>query len=371
MAEKTTFETTTLRTLRKDRLTNDERMEALWNRQKPDRIPVWPLIVGFAAANVGLHLNDIYTKVKESTDAQVWTCEQYGWQPIMVSIGSATAFPAAEFGGEIRWPSGEFAQAPAVARHPVNSEEEAWQLKMPSGNLEKLGTIPLMMEGTAYMMKQPGLITGPPMCGPMDTAGAVCGLERVLRWLIKRPELIHHVFRIVTDFQVAVAKLWADTFGTEKLMPAVGGPGHSNQILSPKHFEEFCLPYIKEQHAKMREIGYKHFHFHPCGEQNANMPFWAQCDMGDPGIISVGHEIPLETVAKYFPKDIAFGNLEPAKLQVETPAQIYEACRELIAQGKKHPGGYILSTGCEAPPFASKYNFWMMTKATNDFGWYE
>ena len=131
------------------------------------------------------------------------------------------------------------------------------------------------------------------------------------------------------------------------------------------------LPYCKEMHAKFREMGYKHLWFHPCGEQNANMPFWAECDMGDPGIISVGHEVDLDTVAKYFPNDIAFGNLEPAKVQVETPENVYEATKELILKGKDIPGGYIFSCGCEMPPKPPNYNVWMMTKAINDYGWYD
>jgi uroporphyrinogen-III decarboxylase len=40
-------------------------------------------------------------------------------------------------------------------------------------------------------------------------------------------------------------------------------------------------------------------------------------------------------------------------------------------KGKEFPGGYIFSSGCEMPPKAPPYNVWMMTKAVNDFGWYE
>jgi len=370
MATVTMHETTQLRMLRKDRLTDKERMEALWNRQKPDRVPILPLTFGFTVLNAGYSINDFYTNPKKSVDAQRWACEQYGWHPFMSFPCATTAFPAEEFGGEVKWPTGEFTQAPTVARLPMENEKDVYNLKVPD-NLEKVGTIPLMLEATAYMMKWEGLIINPICPGPMDSAGPILGIERICKWMLKKPELVHRAFRIFTDFRIELAKLWADTFGTDRLMPFVGGPYHSNQIISPKHFEEFCLPYLKEQHEKIREMGYKHFLFHPCGEQNANMPFWSQCDMGDPGIISVGHEISLETVTKYFPKDIAFGNLEPAIIQVGTPKQVYEGAKELILEGKKVPGGYIFSSGCEIPPKASPYNIWMMTKAVNDFGWYD
>lgn len=365
-----TYDTTSIRIFKKDRLTDGKRMEALWNRQKPDRVPIMVMAIGFSGLNVGYTIKDMYTDPKKRIDSKRWTSEQYGWQPSYTYSVSGTAFPAEEFAGEIKLPSSEFAQAPAVVRHPIENEDEVYKLKVPD-NLEKIGTIPMMLEGIAYAIKFKGLIFSPQCFGPMDTAGSIIGIERTCKWLIKKPKLIHHAFRIFTDFKIALAKLWADNFGTDRLIPMVGGPTHSNQIISPKHFEEFSLPYLKEQHEKMREMGYRHLFFHCCGEQNANLPFWAQCYMGDPGIISVGHEIDLDTVAKYFPNDIAFGNLEPAIIQVGTPEKVYETSKEIILKGKKIPGGFIFSCGCELPPKAPPNNVWMMTKAINDFGWYE
>jgi uroporphyrinogen decarboxylase len=371
MPSKTDFEMTRLRTLRKDRLTDDERLEALWAGQKPDRVPISPMCAGFCALNLGYTINDLYTDYRKNIDAQRWTCEQYGWVPVTAcTVGPFTAFPVEEFGGEVTYPSGEFAQAPSVARHPVQKDEDILNLRVPA-DLEHLGSIPLMLKATAYQLQFESLIISPPLAGPMEAAGAVIGVEKTCKLMIKKPELVHKAFRVFTDFRIAQAKLWRDRFGAERLVPLMGGPTSSNQIVSPRHFETFILPYVRELHAKLRDMGYRHLFFHPCGEQNANMPFWSQVDMGDPGIVSVGHEVSLDTVAKYFPRDIVFGNLEPAKVQTETPEQVYEASKELILKGKTIPGGYIFSVGCELPPMAPSYNVWMMTKAVNDLGWYE
>jgi len=351
-------------------LNDAQRMEALWNRQKPDRVPLMLMAMGFSGLNVGYTIGDMYTDMQKRIDSKRWTSEQYGWYPTQTVSFSGTSFPAEEFGGQIKPPSSEFSQAPMVIRHDVEKEEDIYKLKIPDP-LEKAGAIPKMLEGIAYAMKFDGLIIGPNCFGPMDTAGAVIGIEKTCKWMMKKPELIHHAFRIFTDFKVNLAKLYADLFGTDRLIPQVGGPSHSNQIISPNHFDQFCFPYIKELHEKVREMGYKHFFFHCCGEQNANFPLWAKCEMGDPGIISVGHEIDLQRVAEYFPRDIAFGNLEPAIIQVGPPEKIYEASKEIILKGKKILGGFIFSAGCELPPKAPPYHVWMMTKAINDFGWYD
>ncbi|MGB9627098.1 MAG: uroporphyrinogen decarboxylase family protein [Thermodesulfobacteriota bacterium] len=354
----------------RDTFPNTPCIEALWNRQKPEKVPLMFMAIGFSGLNVGYTIGDMYTDLQKRIDSKRWTSEQYGWYPTQTVSFSGTSFPAEEFGGQIKPPNSEYSQAPMVIRYAVEKEEDIYKLKVPD-HLEKLGAIPKMLEGVAYAMKFDGLVFGPNCYGPMDSAGAVIGIEKTCRWMIKKPELIHHAFRIFTDFKVALAKLYADLFGPERLIPQVGGPSHSNQIISPRQFEQFCLPYIRELHDKLREMGYKHFFFHCCGEQNANLPFWAKCEMGDPGIISVGHEIDLLKVAEYFPKDIAFGNLEPAIIQIGPPEKVYEISKEIILKGKNIPGGFIFSAGCELPPKAPPYNVWMMTKAVNDFGWYD
>ena len=51
--------------------------------------------------------------------------------------------------------------------------------------------------------------------------------------------------------------------------------------------------------------------------------------------------------------------------------EVYEAARKNIEEGKRLPGGYIFSPGCQLPPKADPGNVMAMTKAVNDFGWYE
>ena len=118
-------------------------------------------------------------------------------------------------------------------------------------------------------------------------------------------------------------------------------------------------------------MGYKTILFHICGEHNGNLPYWSKVSMGDPGLISFGHEIDLETAANYFPNDIIVGNLEPNIIQAGTPEEVYKAAMRVIEKGKKLPCGFMFAPGCEMPPKAPVENVRMMTKAVNDFGWYD
>ena len=81
--------------------------------------------------------------------------------------------------------------------------------------------------------------------------------------------------------------------------------------------------------------------------------------------------LTFEKAAEYFPNDVIIGNVEPAIIQTGTPQDVYELARIVIEKGKKCPGGFALSPGCDLPPKSPPLNVWMMTKALNDFGWYD
>ena len=104
----------------KQGMSEADRFEALLSRQRPDRVPVWPIPVGYSVINSGYAMADFYKNPKVSIDAQVWANEQYGWLPIVSVPGANMCWPASEFGGEFKWPEGEFSQAPC----PTPGEEQ-------------------------------------------------------------------------------------------------------------------------------------------------------------------------------------------------------------------------------------------------------
>jgi uroporphyrinogen decarboxylase len=350
---------------RQDRMTESERLEALLNRQPVDRVSLVLPALSFAAAMVGYSKIDVYEDAEKAFWAMSRTQEMFGASNRTFYGGGARG--VREFGGEVTMPTSEYSMAVALLRPAVQSEEDGWKLKVP--DVKTAGSLPSIMQFSRLQEKHGLPITF--YCGGiLTTVGQITGVERMCRWMIKKPELIHRLCRVATDFSTAMAEYWVDTFGPECMLPHDAAPTESNQIISPKQFEEFCLPYYKEAHEKILAMGMKHIDIHICGEHNLNLPLWAQIPMGDPGIISVGHEVDLDTASRYFPNDIIMGNVEPAVIQTGTPEEVYELSRICIEKGKKHPAGFILAPGCEMPAKAPPYNVWMMRKAINDFGWY-
>ena len=206
---------------------------------------------------------------------------------------------------------------------------------------------------------------------PFTIAANISGPDKLARWLIRKPEAAHRLLRLASDFLIGIAKYWRDTFSVDGVLILLCEPTSSNQMISSKQFEQFALPYIKEVHEEILAMGHKYIYEHICGEQNANLPYWAQVSYGDPGIISIGHEIDLETAAKYFPNDIILGNLNPTVIQTGTLEEVYEASKKVIEKGKNLPGGFIFSPGCETPPMANPDCIMAMTRAVDEFGWYQ
>ena len=353
------------------RMTDRERVEALIKGDRPDRVPIYPFAIGISMTYTQTPIADAFNNPEVSLSGQRKTCRDFGW--LSFPMIAYAAFGSWEFGGEVKWPSGEYAMAPSVLRRPVEKEKDVWKLEVP--NVEMAGIVPLQLE-FFQLLSQEQLDNEPfnTLCysgGPFTKAANMAGIEELCKWMIKKPEAVHRLMRLITDFLKNLIEYWCDNLGTEGVLPWGADPSSSNQMISPRHFEEYALPYTMELNEKTLSLGYKHIFCHICGEHNLNLKYWAKIPFGDPGFLSFGHEVDLEKAAEYFPHDIIIGNLDPSILQTGTPEEVYKASRRVVEIGKKLPTGFILGPGCEMPPKAPIENLKHMTKAVEDFGWYD
>ena len=358
---------------RKGTMTERERIEALLRREKPDRVPLWPIGgEAFAVIQAGYPIADAFNNPEVCYAAHRKACEDFGWVfwPRMEFV-SAWVLP---WGGKVKYPEGQFSFTPMNARRAVETSEEAMKLQTP--DVRTAEPMPLRMKFYNLSMSSREPLDNKPwsttfMGSLFSQAGEIPGVDIFCKWMIKNRDAAHKLLRLVTDFQLEQVEYWKDTFGIENVLPYFSEPSTANQVISPRMFEQFSLPYLKELTEKVLAMGFKTMLVHICGEQNANLLYWAQVSFGDPGILSFGHEVDLETASEYFPNDIIFGNLEPATIQAGTPEEVYEASRKVIEKGKRIPSGFIFSSGCTFPPRASRENVMAITRAVNDFGWYE
>ena len=353
--------------MKQEKMTHEERLDALLKGRPLDHVPFFCFSLGFCAKNVGYPVKTIYRDPKKSFQAQIWTKEQYGYDSD--PFYGYASYGGWEFGGEIKFPDGEYEQAPSHGRFAVETEQDIARLTLP--DVKTAGMLPLAMQFSRIQVENgisPSVVVG----GPFTIAGNICSVDKLCRWLIKQPDLVNWLLRLATDHILDIMQYWIDTFGEGNVAVQIWEPLTTNQIISPKQFEKFVVPFEYELHEKILATGVKFLLCHMCGEQNLNLPYWAQIPMGSPGIVSIGKEVDITTAIEYFGKDsIIAGNIEPAILQTGTPREIYELCRQAIEKGKRAPRGFALMQGCEVPVNTPPYNLFTMKKAVDDFGWYD
>jgi uroporphyrinogen decarboxylase len=354
--------------LKQDQMNSMERINMLFNYGKPDHVPINMIAPTFTCRNAGLPVSLAYSNPQQSFNSMQWAAEQYGWDQIP-QIVRHTVMEVLDFGGDVRLPEGQYEGALIVKSFPVKSDSDVENLRMPDP--EKTGMIETAIE-LGRLQKANGLPVTFVSRSPFTIASNICGLEQFCRWLMKKPELCERLMKMATEHVFNVLQYWVDTFGSENVFVFMSSPSESNQVISPKQFEKFALPYHFIYHEKLKALGIERFYFHICGEQNANLPYFADAlPWGHPSILSFGHEVSIETSAKYFQEDILCGNIEPATIQTGTTQQVYELAKTTLENGKHIPGGFILSAGCELPIGSPAANVFAITKAVDDFGWYQ
>lgn len=353
--------------LKEDRMTGGERIEALFQHKTPDRIPINMITVGFPCRNVGLPVAVGYSEPEKYFKAFLWTAEQYRWD-LFPQCCSHTVLGAADFGGEIRLPKGEFEGALVVTSFPVNSEKDVEGLSLPDPRQN--ARIIKAME-LSRMQVDYGIPVTVVTRSPFTVAANICGLDRFSRWMIKRPELCNKLLHLAIDHIFNVLAWWAETFGPDNIFAFLTSPSESNQVISPKMFERYALPFHVEYHQRLTELGINRFLFHTCGDQNFNLPLLAEAvPWPHPSLLSFGHEVDIDDAARYFPNDIIYGNIDTTIIQTGSPNEVYDCALGVVQKGRKAPGGFVLSAGCELPPMVPPANVFAITKAVNDQGWY-
>lgn len=359
-------------TVRADTMTPAERMAAVRDpRRRPDRVPFVPRVYGYPMALSGWAVADAYRDADRSFHGRLRARESIGYDDAFALYAYAS-MGAWELGGEVKMPRGEYATAPSITRHPVESEDDLDRLRVPEDVLSA-GSVPIMLR-FARLQQAHGLPVSLDLGTPFTDAANVVEPSLFLKWLVKRPALAHRCLRVMTDFFLALAAEWVRLFPGCVVVGFDGTPGEANTMISEAHFRDYALPYMREVHEKALHLGVSYFHTHLCGEQAANLPFFADVPFGlpgSPGLVSVGHETPLARALEVVGSEaVVMGNVDPQEIRFATAERVFHLAREAVLEGKDAPVGYVLMSGCEVPVDTPVENLEAMLRAVREHGWY-
>jgi uroporphyrinogen decarboxylase len=352
---------------RRETMTSKRRLAAVTRGERPDRVPVASFSGGYCAALVGYPISSIYGDPERSFWAQIWAQELLGFD------GWPTFWYASyggwEFGGEIKMPRGELQQAPTVTNYPARTPEDVYALEIPE--VETAGYFPGCLE-FAEIQRKFGMPITVPAWGPFTAAANMVGVDKLCRWMIKEPDVARTLLTKVVMFAKDVIDHFAGRFSRYELWGIGGCATSSNQIISPRQFEEFVLPYHREVYAHLAPSGIRTVFCHICGDQVQNLPYWSQVPFAEGGILSFGPEVDLVTAIDTFgDRHAVAGNVETRVIGEGTWREVYQQAGECLEKAKDAPGGYVLMAGCDIPPSSPPYNMYALKKAVLDYGFYD
>jgi len=351
----------------KDRMTPKERLMGLVSGKPIDRVPFNPFSLGFNARIYGIDRGEFYTNPEKAFTAGLHLMKTYPWMDTRPSYGWADR-GAWEFGGKILWPDNNRFAAPQ-SFEPVIVDPKEFD-SLPDPDPKTAGMNPLIDRFNMISRKH-GFPASLPGGTPTNLSAGIVGKTNFLKWLIRSPETIHKLQRKATNFIIRSAEITINKFGAENCRIQCSVPLESNRLISPKAFETFAKPYIKEILGYYISEGVRNITVHLCGDHTSNLVHWANMGLPPRTIFSIGFEMDLEKTGLFLGKDyILAGNINTALLQTGSYSEVFEGVKRCLRVGMEHPGGYILMPACELPPDTPLENIEAIAQALYEYGYY-
>lgn len=318
-------------------MNSKQRCLAALNGQGADKVPVFPLLMFFAADRAGITYRDFATNGSAMAQAQLKVREQFGIDAV---TACSDAFRiSADLGGEMVYPE---ENPPHLAKPIVKSQTDLERLSKP--DVSKSGS--RMADRTAAvleMVKAAGdecFVLGW-VDMPFAEACSVCGVGEFMIMLYEMPVLAHKILEFLTQIVIDFA-----LSQTEAGAAMIGAGDAAASLISPQMYREFALPYEKRVCSAVHSAGGL-VKLHICGNTSGHLDGMVQSGAD---LFNVDHLVDFQKACQvYGDAGKCFkGNLDPVadilQANAEECSQSAMKCLEL-AEGKK----YMLSAGCEVP----------------------
>lgn len=334
----------------------------------PDRVPISLSLSSYAPKMFGISAKEFYLNPETAFEANVRLMEQF---PADTEIGYTVPDSIClDFGGEVYFGDDPL-ECPKSIRIPVETEDDLRKLKIPDPY-----TAPGASREFAYakIRRKHGLSgAGMALSSPFRQSVELVGMDNLMRWMRKKPELVHYACEQIIEYSLRKAEMYIKEFGTEGLSNAFSYPMESHHLISPKSFREFSAPHGKKLHEELRKMGVTSFSEHLCGNHRHNLWFWREeLELPEHTMITVGDELSMEEISEGIgPRHIIGGNVSTEVLQLGTPREVYLESKNLIERMKDREGGFVLAAACVISTAIPPENITAMIQAAEDFGYYQ
>ncbi|HWR08692.1 uroporphyrinogen decarboxylase family protein [Sporomusa sp.] len=194
---------------------------------------------------------------------------------------------------------------------------------------------------------------------PLDLFSCGRGMSNFMKDLFKRPDKVQAAMDAAMPDLLAMAK---PCFAGNPLTVMIGAPRSATSLLSPKLWQRFVWPYLKQAVEFIAENGSVAY-LHMDGDWNRDLEVFR----GLPAKKFIFHSDNSTDIYKLKEAldghGCIMGDVPPALLTLGTPEEVYNYSRQLI--NEIGPTGYILAEACFVPFNAKTENVKAMVAAAS------
>lgn len=339
-----------------DAQTSLERVLSYLKGETPQRVACFPLILNHAARVTGIPIGKYNRDGKAMGKSHVAAFRRYGND--LVTIFSTTSTLAEAMGTKMVFFDED---APQIADPFIKERSDLGKINVP--DFSRDGRLPVYMEATEVAVEEVGneVCVSTVFGGPLTTAAALYPVEQLTRDLIKNKEWVHELLEICTQADLK----FVDETLKRKSLPIIVEPIGSGSLISPRHFKEFVVPYLKRISDHIHESGGgMPAVLHICGKTTPN---WQAMLEAGFDIWSLDNVDLGEAKRATHQRVVLVGNVTPANLLKNTPEEIDSEARE-VCRKMGDMKGFILGSGCEVPINTPPENVDALINAARKYG---
>ena len=310
------------------------RILSLLEGRAPDRIPLMPITMMFAADQIGVPYREYATDHKLLVRGQIETARRFHIDH--VSAISDPCREAADLGATIEY-SPDLPPAVVESRALLSDPRHLARLGCPDPTssprmADRIAAIALLHQEIGDENLVEGWVEG-----PCAEAADLRGINTLMLDFVDEPGFVHDLCGFCVDLAVRFARAQADA-GADLI--GIGDAAAS--LVGPAIYEEFVFPAERRLIEAIHAMGAR-VRLHICGRTRRLLPLLA--DLGV-DILDLDWMVPVEEArAACGPEQVLLGNIDPvAVLRNAGPDDVRDGIRRCHAAAG---GRYVVGAGCE------------------------